>query len=78
MGRRTDKPLVNGDNVLFVHTVRHLHVGQGDDADVAVWTSCSLPKMFHPHDPVRNRRPFAAAQVYRLQGECSQAGTVQS
>jgi len=57
--------------------VRHLHVGQGDDANAAMWSSRCLSQMFHPNHPISHRRSLSAAKVYRLPSQRPQTGHVQ-
>lgn len=63
-------------NILF-GAVCHLHVGKGDDADSAVRPSRGLPQVLHQDDPVGDRRPRPASQVYRLSRQRAQTGLEQ-
>ena len=60
-----------------VYIVRNLHVGEGDDANAAVWTPRRLSQVFHPDHPVGHRRALPTAQVHRLPSQRPQTRLLQ-
>jgi len=62
--------------MMFFIAVRHLYVGESDDADSAVRTSSCLSTLFRQDDSDRRRSARSSAALRRLPHQDPQAKTV--